>query len=71
MRAAAVRIVNRPGSSRAFTSLIARLPGVESIARGQTAGVWPRLRIPVDDEVSLEVIEAPAAARFAPAWRRR
>jgi hypothetical protein len=53
---------------RAFTALLARLPGVESTPRGGSPGLWPRLRIPVDDEVSIEVIEAPSAPRFAAAW---
>jgi Domain of unknown function (DUF4388) len=58
----------QPEVGRNLTSLLARMPGVESSARGERPGVWPRLRIPVDEEVGLEVIEAPSAARYAPVW---
>jgi hypothetical protein len=57
-----------PEVSQTFTSLLAHLPGVESAPHGVAPGIWPRLRIPVDGEAAIELIEVPSAARFAPAW---
>jgi CheY-like chemotaxis protein len=63
-----VLIASQPEARRALISLLARLPGVEHTPRGEVAGVWPTLRIAVDEEVAIELIEVPAAARFAPVW---
>jgi hypothetical protein len=57
-----------PEAGRAFASLLARLPGVEHTPRSGAGELAPVLRIPVDDEVAIEVFEVPAATRFAPVW---
>jgi CheY-like chemotaxis protein len=65
-----VLFASTPDASRTFASLLARLPGVESAPTvdHDAAVVTPRLRIPVDDEVAIEVFEVPAAPRYAPVW---
>lgn len=55
-------------AGRAFASLAARLPGVEHTPRAGAGEIAPVLRIPVDDEVAIEVFEVPAAPRFASIW---
>jgi CheY-like chemotaxis protein len=57
-----------PEAGRAFASLVARLPGVEHTPPSGAGELATVLRIPVDDEVAIEVFEVPAAARFAPVW---
>ncbi len=59
---------SEPEAGRTFTALLARLPGVEHTPRGGAFEVASILRIPVDDEVAIEVFEMPAAPRFAPVW---
>lgn len=64
-----VLFASEPEAARTFAGLLARLPGVEQTPRGHDASaVVPILRIPVDDEVAIEVFEMPAAPRFAPIW---
>jgi len=64
-----VLFASEPEAGRAFTSLLARLPGVEHTPPGANGrSVTPVLRIPVDGEVAIEVIEVPASPRFAALW---
>jgi CheY-like chemotaxis protein len=56
-----------PEAARTFAGLLARLPGVEQTPRG-SAPVASVLRIPVDDDVAIEVFEVPAQPRFAALW---
>jgi hypothetical protein len=65
-----VLFASDPEASRALAGLLARLPGVEHTPRsGSDAAVAASiLRIPVDEEVAIEVFEVPSAARFAPLW---
>jgi CheY-like chemotaxis protein len=55
-------------AGRTFATLLARLPGVEHTPRANAGGIAPVVRVPVDEEVAIEVFEVPAAPRFAPAW---
>jgi len=63
-----VLIASQPEAASALVSLFARVPGVEHTPRGETPGVWPTLRIAVDEDVAIELFEVPADARFAPIW---
>jgi CheY-like chemotaxis protein len=57
-----------PEAGRTLASLFARLPGVEHTPRANPGEIAPVLRIPVDDDVAIEVVEVPAAPRFASLW---
>jgi CheY-like chemotaxis protein len=65
-----VLFASEPEAARAFAVLLGGLPGVECTARDARPGpaVRPVARIPVDDEVSIEVVEVPTDPRFAPLW---
>jgi CheY-like chemotaxis protein len=65
-----VLFASEPEAARAFAALLARLPGVEQTPRGghDASAVASMLRIPVDDEVAIEVFEIPANPRFAALW---
>jgi len=55
-------------AGRTFASLLARLPGVEHTPRASAGEIAPVVRVPVDDEVAIELFEVPATPRFAPVW---
>jgi CheY-like chemotaxis protein len=63
-----VLFASDPEVGRTLATLFARLPGIEHTPRNGAGEIAPVLRIPVDDDVAIEVIEAPAAPRFAPVW---
>ena len=63
-----VVMASDPEAQRSFASLMAQLPGVEHTPGGEGPGIWSTLRIPIDDDVALELIEVPVSARWAPAW---
>ncbi len=65
-----VLFASEPEAARAFAALLARLPGVEQTPRGShdASSVASMLRIPVDDEVAIEVFAMPAESRFAALW---
>jgi hypothetical protein len=65
-----VLFASEPEAARAFAALLARLPGVEQTHRGShdASPVASMMRIPVDDEVAIEVFEMPAEPRFAALW---
>jgi len=65
-----VLFASEPAAARAFAALLACLPGVEQTPRGShdASPVASMLRIPVDDEVAIEVFEMPAEPRFAALW---
>jgi CheY-like chemotaxis protein len=63
-----VVIASDLGAERALGALLAGLPGIERTPRGEAAGIWPILRIPVDEDVALEVFSVPGEARWAPIW---
>ncbi len=65
-----VLFASEPEAARTITGLFARLPGVEHTPRAgsEDADLAAILRIPVDDEIAIEVFEIPATARFAPLW---
>jgi len=63
-----VLFASDPEAARTFTALLGRLPGVEMLPRSDRFEIATVLRIPVDEEVAIEVIEVPAAPRFAPLW---
>lgn len=54
---------------RSFCSLVGSLPGASLLApSGGAPAVTPLGRIAVDDDLGVEWLSAPPAARFAPAW---
>ena len=57
-----------PEAGRTLASLFARLPGVEHNPCTGAGEIAPVLRIPVDDDVAIEVFEVPSAPRFASVW---
>ena len=63
-----VLFASEPEAGRTFAALLARLPGAEALPRTAAGEVGPVLRIPVDDEVAIEVFEVPSAPRFAALW---
>jgi CheY-like chemotaxis protein len=65
-----VLFASDPEAGRAFASLLAGLPGIERTPASDrdAAAVAPLLRIPVDDDVAIEVVDVSTAPRFAPVW---
>jgi CheY-like chemotaxis protein len=63
-----VLFASDPEAGRTFASLLARLPGVEHTPRAGAGEIAPVVRVPVDDEVAIELFEVPAAPRFASIW---
>jgi CheY-like chemotaxis protein len=57
-----------PEASRTFASLLTRLPGVEHTPRAGAGEIAPVVRVPVDEEVAIELFEVPAAPRYAAIW---
>jgi hypothetical protein len=55
-------------AGRTFASLFARLPGAEHTPRAGAGEIAPVARVPVDEEVAIELFEVPAAPRFASIW---
>ena len=53
---------------RTLTALIERLPGAEVPPLVQATAIQTIARLPVDDELGIELIEAPSAKGFAPIW---
>jgi hypothetical protein len=56
------------GALRAFATLLGRLPGAEVSPAASAPVVAPLGRLPVDEDLAIELIEAPATQRFAPVW---
>ncbi len=63
-----VVIASDTGAEQTFLNRLAGWPGAEAAPRGEAAGVWSVLRIPVDDEIALEITVVPAAERWAAVW---
>jgi CheY-like chemotaxis protein len=65
-----VLFTSDPEAARTFATLLARLPGVEHTPRaaGDAAAVASLLRVPVDDEVAIEICEVPTTPRYAALW---
>src|SRR5262245_10265203 len=63
-----VVFASEPAAGQALAALLGRLPGAEAFPRTAADEVAPVVRIPVDDEVSIEVFEVPSAPRFAALW---
>jgi CheY-like chemotaxis protein len=65
-----VLFASDPAAAQSFGALLARLPGVEHTPRTPSGApaVASLLRIPVEDEVGIEVFEVPAEPRFAALW---
>jgi hypothetical protein len=61
-------IASEPGAVRALTALLERLPGAETTTMTGAPGVQSLVRLPVDEEISIELVEAPPEKRFAPVW---
>ena len=63
-----VLIAAQPEAGRALLSVLGRLPGVEYTPGGDAPGVWMTLRVPVDEDVAIELYEVPRDPRFAAIW---
>jgi CheY-like chemotaxis protein len=56
------------GALRAFATLLGRLPGAEVAPEASAPVVTTLGRLPVDEDLAIELIEAPATERFAAVW---
>ncbi|MDH3519717.1 MAG: DUF4388 domain-containing protein [Myxococcales bacterium] len=61
-------IASESAAMRTLIALLERIPGAEMSALALAPAVQPVARLPVDEEIGLELIEAPSARRFAPIW---
>jgi len=63
-----VVVASAPEALRAFGALASRLPGAEVAPAPTAPGIWPLLRLPVDEEIAIELFDVPPSSRFAPVW---
>jgi hypothetical protein len=63
-----VAIASDAGADQRFAAILRQCPGVEETPRGEAEGVWSVFRIPVDEEIALEVFAVPAGDRWSPIW---
>jgi CheY-like chemotaxis protein len=61
-------IASEPAGLQTLHPLLERLPGAEITGLASVSAVQSIARLPVDDELGIELIGAPAAQRFAPVW---
>jgi hypothetical protein len=61
-------MVSDPAALETLQPLLERLPGAEVAGLTAAPAIQTVARLPVDDELGIELVGAPAAQRFAPVW---